>query len=262
MLENPEYLENELEPIPDKTKQPFLWWHHLILFGVGYLTLNLLAIIFRELPYFYNLSNDAHGILAATLFNVLIYLITFAVFAIILIYVRAFIPLFKGFTKLRPYIAGLFYGFVVIVASVSYNVLVNLIFGPSESNANQSSIEAMIKVKPALNFLWIVILGPLVEELTYRVGLFNGLKKVNRILAYVLSGLIFGLIHFTVPYNDGGGVDRAKLIVEFINIPSYIISGLLFAYIYDKEGFATSTVAHVTNNLLSFIITVINAFNG
>ncbi len=262
MLDNSEYIENELEPIPENKPQKFLWWHHILLFGLGYLGLNLFAIIFNKIPYFSNLTNTPQGLFAATLYNLIIYLLTFSLLAIILIYTRAFQSLFKGFTKLRPYIAGVFYGFIVIIASVSYSSLVTIIFGPSESNINQLSIEAMIKINPFLNFFWIVILGPLVEEILYRVGIFNGLKKVNHILAYVISGLIFGLIHFNVPLTDSGAIDQAKLMVEFINIPSYIISGLLFAYIYDKEGFATSSVAHITNNLLSFIVTIIRAYNG
>ena len=40
------------------------------------------------------------------------------------------------------------------------------------------------------------IIGPIVEEFGYRVGLFNFLNRTNKIIAYCACGLIFGLIHF------------------------------------------------------------------
>lgn len=265
MSEYSEITENDLEQQPVEEKNKFLWWHHLVFFGLGYLAMNGLVIILREFSFFSSPTNTPEGFLSATLLNILVYLLTFSALAGILFYVKSFSTLFKGFTKLRPYIKGLFYGFIVIIASVSYSSLVTIILGPSDSNINQLSIEAMIKEMPVLNFFWIVILGPVVEELLYRVGIFDAFKKVNklpRVFAYVISGLIFGFIHFNLPLTDSGAVDQAKLIVELINIPSYIISGLLFAYIYDKEGFTTSAVAHITNNLLSFIVTIINAYRG
>jgi membrane protease YdiL (CAAX protease family) len=99
-----------------------------------------------------------------------------------------------------------------------------------------------------------------VEELTYRVGLFNAISSRNRIAAYVVSALVFGFLHFNIPLNADGAIDQAKLIEEFINIPSYIVSGLVFGYIYEKEGFAGSSVAHITNNLISYILSIISIY--
>ena len=109
----------------------------------------------------------------------------------------------------------------------------------------QNAVEAVIKIHPLLSLIWIPFLGPIVEEFTYRFGLFNALNKINRIFAYVVVSLIFGLIHFNF--------FAPNIAVELLNLPPYIISGLIFSYIYDRENLATSIVAHVTNNLVSYL---------
>ena len=40
---------------------------------------------------------------------------------------------------------------------------------------------------------------------------------------------------------------------ELLNIPDYILAGVIFAALYDHFGIGASTTAHVMNNLLSFI---------
>lgn len=257
-------MENELETLPEFPLEPLnekptlSWAKHLLVFVIGFLAMNLLAPLVNEL--FQPIGTSGNEALMETLLSFIVYVLLFVFLSAILWLFNAFSDLFRDFRHLTPYLKGVFYGFIIIVASVSYNVFAMLIVGPQDSNQNQQAIEGVIKAYPFLNFFWIVLLGPLVEEFMYRFGLFNGLAKVNRLLAYVVSGLIFGFIHFTIPYDANGGIDQALLVVELINIPSYIISGLLFAYIYEKEGFATSATAHITNNLVSFITTIIFAY--
>lgn len=238
--------------------QRLAWWHHLLFFLGGYFFLIFLnEVVTAGLSTVVPESNE---ILGKTLSSLIVYATTFTVFALLLWVYKVFGRYFRGFLALTPYLKGIFYGFVVIIASVTYNVATILIFGQRESNTNQQAIEGVIAAYPFLNFFWIVLFGPLVEEFLYRIGLFGGLRKINRVVAYIVSGLIFGFMHFTIPFDANGGIIHAELINEFINIPSYIISGLLFAYIFDKEGFATSATAHITNNLISFIVTMIGIY--
>jgi membrane protease YdiL (CAAX protease family) len=188
------------------------------------------------------------------------YVVTFSLITVFLFLTKILLPLVKKFTKIRPYIHGLFYGFIVIIISVITTLLMQILFGQAEENLNQQKIYLILSKHPVSSFFWIVLLGPLVEELTYRVGLFNAISSRNRIAAYVVSALVFGFLHFNIPLNADGAIDQAKLIEEFINIPSYIVSGLVFGYIYEKEGFAGSSVAHITNNLISYILSIISIY--
>jgi membrane protease YdiL (CAAX protease family) len=61
--------------------------------------------------------------------------------------------------------------------------------------------------------------------------------------------LVFGLIHMS--FNPD------TIINELINLPSYILAGTILTIAYEKEGFAVSTYAHITNNLISFLLTII-----
>lgn len=155
------------------------------------------------------------------------------------------IPLLKDFKKFRTYLYGIGFGLLAIFTSIAYNGILSFIFPDLGSNDNQNAVEAVIKIHPLLSLIWIPFLGPIVEEFTYRFGLFNALSKINRIFAYVVVSLIFGLIHFNF--------FAPNIAVELLNLPPYIISGLIFSYIYDRENLATSIVAHVTNNLVSYL---------
>ncbi|MBR3675120.1 MAG: CPBP family intramembrane metalloprotease, partial [Bacilli bacterium] len=114
-------------------------------------------------------------------------------------------------------------------------------------NENQDAINNIAKINVPLSILFLGFLGPICEELTYRVGLFNFTRRVNRIMGYVISAAIFGLIHI----HDYGSLN------EWLSYPSYLFAGLAFAFAYEKWGFGASTLAHVTNNVLSLLIVAI-----
>lgn len=229
---------------------------HFFLLIIGILTLVLGGSAISATLKALNVS----GVLYHSLSNLLIYVLVFGVLILSIFLFRLLKPIAKEYTKAKPYIYGVFYGFIIIIASVTYGLFSSLIAPDTTSNINQTSIEEIILNYPVSSFFWIVFIGPLVEEIIYRLGLFEGLRQKSRIAAYIVSGIIFGFIHFNIPFTTAGEVDTLQLINEFINVPSYIISGLLFAYTYEKIGFAGSSVAHITNNLISFIFTIIRIY--
>ena len=265
--DNPELIvENEVTsvtPLIDEgppARARALYHYFIIIFGV--IAMSLFAFLTDAILKAFNVTPATNNILYASLSNFLIYSILFAFLILLLFSFKLLKPIALQFTKLKPYVYGLFYGFIIILVSVSYNLLTSLIFSDTTSNINQSSIELIINNYPFTSFIWIVLIGPVIEEILYRLGLFEGLRQKNRILAYVVSGMIFGFIHFNIPLDAEGKVITAQLVNEFINIPGYIISGLLFAYTYEKIGFAGSSVAHISNNLLSYILTIIRIYAG
>jgi membrane protease YdiL (CAAX protease family) len=163
----------------------------------------------------------------------------------------------KKFKKIRPLIYGIGFGFLLVVVNAAYFMILKLCGVSTGDNGNESAISSMMLSYPFTSFLAFCLLGPIVEEFTYRLGLFSFVRRINRYLAYILTALIFGIIHFS--FSAFTNPDSSVLINELLNLPSYIFAGLLLCYYYEKEGIACSIYAHVTNNLFSFIITIITA---
>lgn len=154
-------------------------------------------------------------------------------------------PVLYRFKKPISYLGG----FLAIVLIFLFNFLYGQFsakFTGGQSNQNQSNIVSIVQLYPFTSLIVFGLLGPFCEECTYRLGLMNLLKRVNTIFAYICSALFFAAIHF-----DWGNVSSA---LEWINIPPYFFSGLVFAIIYDKFGFAASFLGHALNNIISVLM--------
>ena len=156
-------------------------------------------------------------------------------------------PVFMDIPKLgkllkrwEPYVVGLAIGIAVICFDNAYLRLVNL-FYPSSTSGNEEAVRQTIDAFPVAAFFIIGFIGPMCEELTYRSGLFGLLRRWHRVPAYIISGIIFGLIHFKYTSPNIG--------LEFLYLPSYILPGVLFSVAYDLYGLPCSYIAHITNNL-------------
>lgn len=232
---------------------------HFYTFIIGIFSLAIFTTLIIEVVKLIGIDHFTEVSYMATV-NFMTYFLTFITLAGVLLFFRVVGNLVRPFAKLKTYIYGVFYGLAVIIGGIAVTLFMQLIFGHQGSNANQGTIELILKNHPVSSFFWIVLMGPIVEEVIYRFGLFGGLRKINRPLAYVISALIFGFIHFNIPLDENNKVIMTELMTELINIPSYIVSGLIFAYAYEKEGFGVGAVAHVTNNLISFVFSIISIY--
>ena len=69
-------------------------------------------------------------------------------------------------------------------------------------------------------------------------------------LGIIVSGLVFGLIHFNFFFKS-----MDEFLVEIVNLPSYIFAGLVFAYLYSRtENGIPSIAIHFINNLMATLI--------
>ena len=153
------------------------------------------------------------------------------------------------------WLEGLGFGFFLMIVSSAVTIIFRLFDQSTGSNANEQGVDAITTSYPILSLLIFGIVGPICEELTYRAGLFTAIKKYNRIFAYIGTAVIFGLIHF-----DFSSFGTPSLISELINIPSYIVSGLLLCYFYDYKGIGASTIAHITNNFIAILVQIISMY--
>lgn len=114
------------------------------------------------------------------------------------------------------------------------------------TSVNQLSIvETLHSGQAVMMIISVVLLGPIVEELIFRKSLFSLFE--NKKLAIIISSLIFGLIHL---------IAEPSLASVIINLPAYLIPGLVFGYFYAKndENILVPTVAHILSNLISVLL--------
>ena len=149
----------------------------------------------------------------------------------------------NDYKEWKKFVIGVLIGLIIVMVSISYTHIINL-FRPYEVNDNESRLRAIIDVFPVLSVIFMCFVGPLCEELTYRVGLFNIFYK-KKWLAYVLATLVFTFMHFSF--------DSSDIIGELINLPIYLFCAFALTFSYDKFGLASSLSAHTVNNLYAVI---------
>ena len=95
-----------------------------------------------------------------------------------------------------------------------------------------------------IQFLLIVILAPLAEEICFRGMLFGGMRSRLPFWAAALgAGMFFGLLHYTTGPSA---------------VPSLVVLGVIFALIYEKTGSIwPAIIMHTMNN--AFALAVLNA---
>ena len=230
-----------------KIKYEFLY--RLIVFLIGFVGIYVIAIIAEvivliAMPGSLDETSPDY-INALTLVNSVQYIVLLGVLVFFLW--PRLLTLVKRFKNWKHVIVGLGFGGLVIGATIAYNAIISQ-FIDLETNVNEVVAEQIIIQFPVLSFFILGIVGPVCEELTYRFGLFGMLKRKNRILAYVVSALVFGIIHFDF---------TGDLIVELLNLPTYIICGAIFGAAYDLCGIEGSITAHITNNIYAVILTLV-----
>jgi len=146
------------------------------------------------------------------------------------------------FTDWRDYLYGLAYAFAIILANFLVGLIMSIFFKDGD-NANQEAINAVATGYPLLSIPILCVVGPICEELTYRVGLYSFIRRFNKYAAIIVTSLVFAFIHMELIDSD--------IIMELQALPSYIASGLVLAIAYEDRGPACSITAHVIFNLVA-----------
>lgn len=267
-------MENEIEkkgidPLKEKFNL-FPVWKHLAFFIIGWLGLKVIATVISTIVVLIYTSNGIDLSLEEfarenVIANMIVNISCYTLLTIILLLIcgkSSLKEIGKQFKNKNALIDGIAYGALLMIASGAVAMVINLIRGGDTTvNDNQAAIELMTRVVPVPMFIMTVIFAPICEEFTYRLGLFNVLRRKNRWLAYLCASLIFAFIHFSIPQK--GETYNAELANEFWNIPSYIVSGVILCRAYEKhQNIATSMIAHAMNNFIAIIVTIISVFLG
>ncbi len=114
------------------------------------------------------------------------------------------------------------------------------------SNINDSNISILAQDNYTLMFLCTVLLVPVTEELLYRGLIFRGLQKKNRLVAYLLSAVVFSLIHVV------GYIGLTSTTTLLLCLLQYIPAGLSLCWAYEKADTIWAPILmHMTVNQIS-----------
>ena len=214
----------------------------LFLIGFSYIGMLIAEIIFALV-----LRGMPSDLLKTTLMLTLVYGAMFLGLCSIPLFTRRK-ELFDKYKSGIDYLYGLAYAITIICIGTVIGALVSLFYN-SQDNVNQTVAIEISTGYPILAFFVLGFLGPICEELTYRVGLYSFLRRINKYLAFAVTIVIFALIHFEFMADD--------IVNELWSLPSYIISGFLLTLAYEHRGPACSMTAHITYNIFAFILILV-----
>ena len=152
---------------------------------------------------------------------------------------------YNRFKRPFDYLIGLGYSGLIVGGALVVSLIVSF-FYDGANNANQSAAIEISKNYPILAAFVLCVLGPICEEMTYRVGLYSFLRRINKYLAMIVTILVFALIHFDFFADD--------LINELWSLPTYLICGFILTLAYERHGPACSMTAHLFYNIFAFVM--------
>ena len=132
-------------------------------------------------------------------------------------------------------ILGIFMAFIGQMIAANIEVY---IFHIETSSENTENIMKITEIAPLFSIITVII-APILEEVVFRKIIFGTLyKRMNFILAGIISAVIFGLIH----------LDPTHLLI-------YTAMGLVFAYLYVKtKRIIVPIIAHAGMNGIVVLI--------
>ncbi|MBR4378419.1 MAG: CPBP family intramembrane metalloprotease [Bacilli bacterium] len=224
----------------------------ILFFSLGWLGFQIIATVIQitiggVYAYMHNVSlQDAlynSGNVVSILVNSTAYIALLV--TLLLIGNRDLLKIVKSFGQWQSYLAGVICFASIIAFNIIYGNIINILKTPVSDNANQQGLETMDAAFPVISMVIFGFVGPICEELTYRTGLFSLLKRKNRVVAYLVTIVVFALIHFNFSANMN------TLINELLNLPYYMFAAFAFSFTYDRFGFAGSVTGHIINNVFS-----------
>ena len=213
-------------------------WQQIAIFLVGFAYGGFLAFELLYSGLFSNLENGLSVFLA----NCLTYVSCLLVF--LAISFKRIKHVISHFTDWKKYLIGV--GFAVVLFAGSYIISVITDQFGVETNENQSLINDFLLKYPVASFLAFGLIGPIVEEFTYRVGLHSFIRRLNKYAAIIITAIVFAFIHFSFTAEN--------LANEFLNLPSYIFAGLVMSIAYEVAGPSCSITCHSLYNLATLVM--------
>lgn len=259
--------------LPSAMNEETPMWEKIVFFLLAVFGIQIISLFIGQILVhtpLYLPEKKAFSLRGSAILNDVTYLIAFSFFLLLIFLDKKKTPkrIIKGFQRKTTYAYAII-GFLSIFFLNQFFRLMYRHISFYARNQNQTTVSDIVLDSPFFSFFAIVLFAPFCEEIGYRVGLVDtiGHKPKFRLLGILLSGIIFGLIHFDfssitqllIASSAGKNAEillelRYALYNELLNLPLYILPGIILAFLYAKTGeIATSISAHLLNNLLSFI---------
>ena len=166
-------------------------------------------------------------------------------------YYKRLIKDFKSFKKsnlkiaFRNWLGGL------IIMIISNTIIISII---GNIATNESLNRNILSDYPVSSIISMTILGPILEEITFRLSFKNAFNKWYTFA--IFTGIIFGLVHVLPTLTL-----ETTTLKEFLFIIPYGSLGFFFAKaFYETDNIFTSIIMHITHNTLSIIFIFASAF--
>lgn len=142
----------------------------------------------------------------------------------------------------KPFINGFKGYFLVFLFNIILGLIITYFKIDFQQAANQKEIENLISNNSIiLSFIVIGLIGPLAEELVFRFSLLSLLikdKKTNNFIPYLITAIIFALIHDNT-------IITSYSIVSIVTFLSYFLPSLALSIVYQRTN----------HNLVSVLVT-------
>lgn len=228
---------------------------------VLYLILGIAICIFcyKIIPYFYDKLLSKLFIhpslsLVETIYCLLeIIIITF----LFIIYHKRIIEDLKKFKKdyRKKLDIGFKYYFIGFAVMAISNILLAFILGGMAEN--EALNRETLKVFPVYSILAMVLIGPMVEELIFRLGF---KKAFNNWLPYaIFSAVLFGGLHVYTAYANMPIAQILKNWHEILYIVPYGSLGFAFAKaFYETDNIWTTITIHTLHNAFTIFLIILS----
>ena len=200
------------------------------------------------LPVILNILNDHFGSpVTETELNLLFFVLNFVLLLLIFhrfIFLSCKTGILRPFRTLRLALFG-FVLYWVCCYAVGHLILK---LDPNFVNVNDQHIFQMTKENYSFTVLGTVLLAPVAEELLYRGLIFGTLYERSALLAYILSTLLFAMVHVV------GYIGAYEPMTLLLCLLQYLPAGLCLGFAYARTGSILAPIlAHIAINQVAIL---------
>ncbi|KAG4104706.1 hypothetical protein H8356DRAFT_1637376 [Neocallimastix lanati (nom. inval.)] len=148
---------------------------------------------------------------------------------------RRHIRFMKEFLKKRVYITAFVSILLLFAIDIVSYIIFNLIMG-TERETLKSDMKKTNRTKESTVFLivYVCIIRPILEEIVFRKFVFNVVKKLSKLLAYLISSFLFAFAYFDCSFSG-----MWHNMDDFI---AFFLKGIVLAATYDYDGYLLASL--------------------
>jgi membrane protease YdiL (CAAX protease family) len=135
--------------------------------------------------------------------------------------------------------------FAIQAALFFINLLITVITSPIVGDTSSTYENSMGALMSPIGYLYIVLIGPIFEEIIFRAGFMRSLERFGANYAIVVSSLFFGLYH-----------------IFFNQIPFAFMVGLLLGYTARRFSIKWAILLHIINNSYSVLLSLLTSISN